>query len=86
VLDRCGLAPLLDGVVSSAEAGALKPDPAIFALALDLAGCEPEEALHVGDTVEEDVEGARAAGVRALLVDREGDGDIVSLVEVVDHL
>lgn len=86
VLDRCGLAPLLDGVVSSAEAGALKPDPAIFALALDLAGCDPEEALHVGDTVEEDIEGARASGVRALLVDREGGGDIVSLVEVVDHL
>lgn len=86
VLGRCGLAPLLDGVVSSAEAGALKPDPAIFALALDLAGCEPEEALHVGDTHEEDLEGARAAGVRALLVDREGGGDLVSLVEVVDHL
>ena len=70
VLDRCGLGPELDGVVSSAVAGARKPDPAIFARALQLAGCEPEEALHVGDTPGEDIEGARAARIRALLLDR----------------
>jgi 2-haloalkanoic acid dehalogenase type II len=77
VLERCGLAPLLAGAVSSAEAGARKPDPAIFAPALELAGCEPNEALHVGDTPEEDLAAARAAGIRGLLIDRGGsDGDI----------
>jgi putative hydrolase of the HAD superfamily len=82
VLERCGLARLVDGVVSSAGAGARKPDPAIFAPALSLAGCEPGELLHVGDTPEEDVAGARAAGARALLIDREGGGDIASLAEI----
>jgi putative hydrolase of the HAD superfamily len=87
VLERCGLAELLDGAVSSAEAGARKPDPAIFDAALALVGCEPAEALHVGDTREEDLDGARAAGIRALLLDRRGgDGDISSLAEIVEHL
>jgi putative hydrolase of the HAD superfamily len=86
VLDRTGLAPLLDDVVSSAAAGARKPDPAIFEVALGLAGCEPGEALHVGDTPEEDVEGAHAAGIRALLLDRDGHGDVASLSEISEHL
>jgi putative hydrolase of the HAD superfamily len=86
VLERCGLAPHVDGTVTSALAGARKPDPAIFAPALELAGCEPTEALHVGDTPEEDLEAARAAGIRALLVDRDGGGDIASLMEIDDHL
>lgn len=87
VLERCGLDGLLDGAVSSAVAGARKPDPAIFQQALELAGCGPEEALHVGDTAEEDVEGARAAGIRSLLIDRDGNGgDISSLREIREHL
>ena len=87
VLERCGLGGLLDGAVSSAVAGARKPDPAIFAPALELAGCGPEEALHVGDTLEEDTAGARAAGIRSLLIDRTGvGGDISSLTEIDQHL
>ena len=87
VLERCGLGELLDGAVSSAAAGARKPDPAIFEPALQLAGCAPEEALHVGDTPEEDVEGARAAGIRPLLIDRDGNGgDISSLRQIREHL
>jgi putative hydrolase of the HAD superfamily len=86
VLDRCGLAGLLDGAISSAEAGARKPDPAIFTPALELAGCGPEEALHVGDTPEEDRAGAEAAGIRVLIVDREGGGEISSLTQIEDHL
>ena len=86
VLERCGLAEQLDGAISSAEAGARKPDPAIFTPALELAGCEAAEALHVGDTAEEDVEGARAAGIRVLLLDREGGGEITSLSEIDEHL
>ena len=86
VLERCDLATALDGVVSSAEAGARKPDPAIFGPALEIAGCSAEQALHVGDTVEEDVEGARAAGIRALHLDRGGEGDIASLAEIAEHV
>lgn len=87
VLERCGLAPLLDGAISSAEAGSRKPDPGIFGPALELAGCGPGEALHVGDTPEEDGDGARAAGIRVLLIDRGTDGgQISSLAEIEEHL
>jgi putative hydrolase of the HAD superfamily len=86
VLDRCGLAELLDGAVSSAAAGARKPDPAIFDPALELAECEASEAIHVGDTREEDVEGAEAAGIRVLLLDRDGGGDISGLEGVAERL
>jgi len=86
VLERCGLAAGLDAVVSSAEAGSRKPEPGIFVAALGAAGCEASEALHVGDTPEEDLAGARAAGIRALLIDREGGGDVGSLAEVIDHV
>jgi HAD superfamily hydrolase (TIGR01509 family) len=86
VLERCGLAEHLDGAVSSAVASARKPDPAIFEPALQLAGCERAEALHVGDTREEDVEAAEAAGIRVLLLDRDGGGDVASLTEVAGRL
>jgi putative hydrolase of the HAD superfamily len=72
VLERVGLAPLLDGVLTSAQAGVGKPDPAIFEQALTLAGTSASEALHVGDSPLEDIEGARAAGLRAVLVVRDG--------------
>jgi putative hydrolase of the HAD superfamily len=86
VLERCGLGERFDAVVTSAAVGARKPDPRIFRAALEAAGCAPQEAMHVGDTPAEDLEGARAAGIRALLLDREGGGDIASLAELERHL
>ncbi|MGH2955311.1 MAG: HAD-IA family hydrolase [Solirubrobacterales bacterium] len=86
VLERCGLGGAVDTVVSSAAAGARKPDPGIFEPALDAARCEPEEALHVGDTPEEDGAAAAAAGIPGLIVDRNGGGDIASLSEINEHL
>ena len=71
-LDRTGLSGLLDGALSSAEVGAPKPDPEIFVRALALAGAQPDEAWHVGDDVEADVGGARAAGLEPVLIDRDG--------------
>jgi putative hydrolase of the HAD superfamily len=86
VLERSGLGDLLDGVVTSAGSGSRKPDPVIFSQALEIAGCTAAEALHVGDTLEEDVAGADAAGIRALLLDRDGGGDIRSLEEIAGAL
>jgi putative hydrolase of the HAD superfamily len=71
-LAATGLAPLVDGAVSSAEAGAAKPDPRAFAAALAVAGVAAGDAVHAGDSVEHDVAGARAAGVRPVLVARDG--------------
>jgi len=86
VLARCGLGGALDGVVTSARAGARKPDPAIFEPALAISRCSAREALYVGDTPAEDLEAARAAGIRALLIDRDGGGEIDSLAAIRHHL
>jgi HAD superfamily hydrolase (TIGR01509 family) len=64
ILDDAGFAVLLDAVVDSARVGVSKPDPAIFALALEQLDCEPAEVLYVGDSFEKDVVGARGAGLR----------------------
>lgn len=61
-LQELGVAHLFETIVTSARAGAAKPDPRIFELALARVGVEPARALHVGDD-EADREGARAAGL-----------------------
>ena len=61
-LGRAGVGHYFTTVVSSAEAGAAKPDPAAFAVALERLGVEPGRALHIGDT-EADSDGAAAAGL-----------------------
>lgn len=85
-LERLGVADRFTAIVASAAVGAAKPDPTIFLRALRAAGVHPDDALHVGDRRAEDLDGARAAGMRALLLDRDGHGDgpevIRSLAEV----
>jgi putative hydrolase of the HAD superfamily len=73
VLRTLGLTSLLDGVLTSAGAGARKPAPAIFEQALALANVRARDAIHVGDSLDEDVAGARAAGIEPVLI-RRGDG------------
>lgn len=85
-LAETGLAELVDGAVVSAEVGSAKPDGAIFAAALELAGATAGEAWHVGDTPEADVEGARAAGLRPILIAREGPAPRLEGVLVVRSL
>jgi putative hydrolase of the HAD superfamily len=62
-LAALGLTPLLDAVVTSAEAGAPKPAPQVFELALARLGATADRAVHIGDA-DADAEGARAAGLR----------------------
>ena len=72
VLKRLGVAQLVDAVLTSAEAGVRKPAPGIFHRALELAGVEAVKARHVGDSLQEDVAGARAAGIEPILIRRQG--------------
>ena len=72
-LGPAGLLERVEHVVTSAQVGAAKPAPAIFRQALAIAGARPEQAVHVGDSMQNDVEGARAAGIRPVLVRRDGD-------------
>ena len=72
VLERLELARLVDGIVTSAGVGARKPATVIFERGLSVAGVQPQEAVHVGDSVDDDIAGARAAGLDAILVRRDG--------------
>ena len=58
--------------LTASEVGAAKPDPALFRSALDWAGVAPSRALHLGDHPHLDVEAARALGMRAVWVNRDG--------------
>jgi putative hydrolase of the HAD superfamily len=62
----------VDAVLTSRLHGKTKPHEGIFLRMLELLGVRPEEAAMVGDTVEDDIEGARKVGMRAVLVDRDG--------------
>jgi putative hydrolase of the HAD superfamily len=72
-LGHTGLLELVDRVVTSADVGAAKPDPAMFERALEVAGSSAEDSVHVGDSLDNDVRGAGAAGIRAVLVQRDGE-------------
>ena len=84
VLDRTGLTGLLDSIVLSYEAGAVKPAEGIFQAALNALSVEPERALMVGDSWLDDA-GAAALGIRTLLLprtrgERHGLGLVLRLV------
>jgi putative hydrolase of the HAD superfamily len=87
LLARLGLADAFDDVIVSAVVGVSKPHRGIFEEALRRSGVAPGAALHVGDSLIDDYDGARAAGLQALLVDRAGRHgpeveSIASLVEL----
>ncbi|HKY31307.1 MAG TPA: HAD-IA family hydrolase [Candidatus Polarisedimenticolia bacterium] len=70
LLDVLGLTGWFESLVYSAAAGYEKPHAAIFGAALASLGVDPSRAVHIGDRLEEDYSGARAVGMRAILVDR----------------
>jgi len=72
LLAEFGLLEVVDSVIISAEYGAEKPDPAIFRFALAELGCLPSEAVHVGDSWQEDVVGAQRAGLSAVWYNPDG--------------
>jgi putative hydrolase of the HAD superfamily len=72
VLKGLGLAEVFDTVTISSLAHAAKPSPKIFEVALEQHAVDPGEAMHVGDSVRDDVEGATKAGLAAVLLARQG--------------
>jgi putative hydrolase of the HAD superfamily len=70
ILDGVGLGGYFDSITISSEAGYAKPSPKLFEAALARHNVAPGEALHVGDVEHLDVEGAQAAGIAAVLIDR----------------
>jgi putative hydrolase of the HAD superfamily len=72
VCEGLGIARYFHTMVMSGRVGYSKPDPQIFAVALRRVGVAAPEAMHVGDGEHEDIVGARAAGLRAVLIARGG--------------
>ena len=70
--ERCGLEGRFAFVVFSQDVQVVKPDPRIFHITAQRAGCELTEMLHVGDSLKNDVVGARNAGVPCVWLNREG--------------
>lgn len=70
ILEQLGISKFFSPVIISSEVGADKPDAFIFRRALELAGASPNETLHVGDDPVNDWEGAAAAGLRVLKLER----------------
>jgi putative hydrolase of the HAD superfamily len=73
LIEALGLSRFIDSVAIPALAGAAKPEAAIFEYALARHGLRAGEAVQVGDSIRDDVEGARAAGLRGVLIDRHFD-------------
>lgn len=92
VLHSHGLAERFELILASLAEGYEKPDPELFRIALSRLGVEPYEVVHVGDNPVDDIEGAQAAGIPALLIDRSLSGSdpksrtICSLKDLLEAL
>lgn len=69
--EKCGLQNMFEFVVFSQDYEVEKPDPEIFQIAAKKAGCLPYQLLHVGNSIQEDVMGALAAGVPCIWLNRD---------------
>jgi len=78
-LSRFHLDSYFDFVIVSSLVGVAKPSPEIFRMGLSRAGCQPHEALYVGDNVTDDCEGARSAGLDVALIHRHGNEEVRQL-------
>lgn len=82
ILKNTGLAPYFKFILASTVVGSAKPDTAIFNEALQRAGVPPEQACHIGDEPDTDIEGARKAGMHSILIDRKDRHKGESLTKV----
>ena len=70
--ERCGLGGYFQFVVFAQDHGIQKPDPQLFEIAIERAGCTKRQLLHVGDSFQNDVIGAKQAGIRSVWLNRQG--------------
>ena len=70
--ERCGLGGYFQFVVFAQEHGIQKPNPRLFEIAIERAGCTKRQLLHVGDSFQNDVIGAKQAGIKSVWLNRQG--------------
>jgi putative hydrolase of the HAD superfamily len=88
-IDAVGIAPLFDSIVISGNEGVEKPDPRIFALALERSGATAAESMFVGDHPVADIAGAKAAGLVPVWMQKkywEVPGDVARIDRISDVL
>jgi HAD superfamily hydrolase (TIGR01509 family) len=92
---HCGLEDVFRFALFAHECGFEKPDPGMFNIAFEKTGCSKDEFIHVGNSLEDDVVGARNAGIKSVWLNRHGaentseiepDAEISSLTELIDLL
>jgi putative hydrolase of the HAD superfamily len=92
ILQGLGVAGWFDGIFVSSSVGYAKPDRRMFDFVLKTRGLTPENVLHIGDSISNDVDGAANAGIKGILVDRKGAHQgaaikrVGSLREIIEHL
>jgi putative hydrolase of the HAD superfamily len=92
ILEGLGVAASFDGIFVSSSVGYAKPDRRIFDFVLEARRLAPQHVLHVGDSIANDIDGAANAGIKGILVDRNGAHQAAatrraaSLQEILDHL
>jgi putative hydrolase of the HAD superfamily len=92
---HCGLEGMFQFAVFAQDCGIEKPDSGIFKIAVEKAGCSHDEVLHVGDSIEDDIEGSLAAGIKGVWLNRKNAKkpaylrelpEISSLLDLLDIL
>ncbi|SCX09578.1 putative hydrolase of the HAD superfamily [Ruminococcaceae bacterium P7] len=83
-LDKFGLLKYIDLVIASAEEGVAKPDLRIFEIALDRSNCKPEEAIMVGDRLDNDIIPANKIGMTSVWI-KQGFGSYAELKEIEER-
>ncbi|MEM4282649.1 MAG: HAD family hydrolase [Candidatus Woesearchaeota archaeon] len=86
LLERFDLAKYFDAMHLSWQTGFLKTNPKSFEILLRQLGVSKDETLMVGDSLETDIEGARKAGIRAILIDRKGKRDYPNKIGNLNEL
>ena len=93
--ERCGLESMFQFVVFSQDYGVEKPNPKLFEIAVEKAGCSKQQLLHVGDSLRNDVMGAINAGIKCVWLNRNSventlgikvDYEFSSLLELLEIL
>ena len=79
-LEAFGIRKFIDVVVASAEEGTQKPDRKIFDIAFERAGCTPEEAVMIGDRIDNDIVPAKKLGMKTIWI-KQGFGRFWQLSE-----
>lgn len=74
-LQQHGILQFIDLVIASAEEGVAKPDPRIFQISLERSGCKPENAVMIGDRIDNDIEPAKRMGMKTIWI-KQGFGGL----------